>query len=155
MIQEQASPFLNPVHCVWKAGGTSVGPILDLRNLNLKVISPRFRVEPIQKNLHRLSGCEYFSSFDCKEEYYGIPLHSDSYNCTVFIYEGRQDVWKFLPQGLKSSCASFQTLMHKLFDMSSRDVAVFLDDVLCFSKSLEDNLKQFVLFFEFFKKSKF
>jgi len=63
---------------------------MNFRALILKVISPKVRVEQIQGILHKLSGSTIFSSFDAKEGYHGIPLHTDSMLCTLFPFEGRQ-----------------------------------------------------------------
>lgn len=103
---------MHNLHYVLKSDKKIVRPVLDIRFLNKKVIAPKVKVEQIKDILHRVAGSVCFSTFDCLEGHYGIPLHPESIECIAFEFQGRQHVWKFLPQGLKSSCAIFQSLMN-------------------------------------------
>jgi len=63
-------------------------------------------------------------------------------------------VWKVLPIGLKSACAIFQSALHQVFDLETRNfLALFLDYVLCFSKSFDDNFEHLKFLFDTLRKA--
>ena len=140
VVQERASPYLNPLHCI-KKKDNSIRPVIDLRLLNVKVISPRVQVEPISEILHRMSGAKVFTCCDLRDAYYSVPLDEESIPYTAFSFEGRQYCFCRLPMGMTSSCAIFQEVMNKLFDLTTKSyLSVYLDDTLLFSRDMQSHI---------------
>ncbi len=53
--------------------------------------------------------------------------------------------WNRMPQGITNAPSTFQRLMEKCMgDMHLREVLVFLDDLIVFSKSLEEHEKRLI-----------
>ena len=155
IIEERASPYVNPIHCVMKKDG-SIRPVVDLRLINNKVISGQVQVEPIVDILHRMSGSKIFSTFDIKEAYHCIKLTDDSIPITAFLFEGRQYCFKRLIMGLKSSCSIFQGIMNQLFDLSTKTyLSSYLDDILCYSLDLSSHIIHLRTIFEKLRERNF
>lgn len=90
--------------------------------------------------MQSLSGAKWFSMLDLKSGYYQIPMHPEDREKTIFITP--QGIFGFdrMHQGLSGAPATFQRLMEKTVgDMKLIEVLVYLDDIIVFSKTLEEH----------------
>lgn len=60
--------------------------------------------------------------------------HKTTYVCPLGFWE-----WNRMPQGITNALSTFQRLMEKCMgDINLREVLVFLEDIIVFSKTLEE-----------------
>ncbi|GBG87013.1 hypothetical protein CBR_g44466, partial [Chara braunii] len=90
----------------------------------------------------RRSGCKVFSKIDLKFGYHQIEVDPADQHKTAF--KTRDGLYEFpaMPFGLTNAPATFQSLMDNVLrEQIGRFVVVYLDDILIFSKSMEEHLK--------------
>ncbi|KAL7306691.1 hypothetical protein TKK_0001364 [Trichogramma kaykai] len=103
--------------------------------------------------LENLGKCTYFSTLDLAQGFHQIPLDEDSMKKTAFTVENGHYEYSRLPFGLKNAPASFQRMMDKiLMKYLYKFCFVYVDDIVIFSKSLQEHLQHIKLIFEELKQ---
>ena len=102
-----------------------------------------------------LKGAEWFSSLDLKLGYWQVEMEEDSKSLTAFtvrplgFYE-----CEHMPFGLTNAPATFQLLMQScLGNLYLHYCIIYLDDVIVFSKTLEEHVVRLRAVFEKFKQA--
>ena len=68
-------------------------------------------------------------------------MHPDSVKYTAFtIPNGGHYEWLVMPFGLKNAPAEFQKMMDNIFGKYYKFVAVYIDDILIFSKNKKEHI---------------
>ena len=113
--------------------------------LKMLIVSPR-----IDETLDCLNGVEWFSSLDLKLGYWQVEMEKDSKALTAFavgplgFYE-----CKCMPFGLTNVPATFQWLMQScLGNLNLCYCIIYHDDVIVFSKTLEEHIFRLRAVFE-------
>ncbi|GBG71665.1 hypothetical protein CBR_g9080 [Chara braunii] len=138
-IRPSSSAFGAPVLFVPKKEG-ELRMCIDYRGLNavtVKNVEPLPRIDNL---LDRVQGAKYFSKIDLKSEYHQIEVHPDDQYKTTF--RTRYGYYEFImmPFGLTNAPTTFQRCMNDLFrPWLDRFVVVYLDDILVFSKTLQEH----------------
>ncbi|GBG81934.1 hypothetical protein CBR_g34116 [Chara braunii] len=138
-IRPSSPPFGALVLFVPKKEG-ALRMCIDYRGLNaikIKNVEPLPRIDDL---LDRVQGCRYFSKIDLKSGYHQIEVHPDDQYKTAF--RTRYGHYEFIVMlfGLTNAPATFQCCMNNLFrPWLDRFVVVYLDDILGFSKTLEEH----------------
>lgn len=141
LIQPSNSPWGAPVLFCRKKDGT-LRMCIDYRALNQLTVKDTSPLPRIDECLDRLKGASYFTSLDLKSGYHQIRIRPKDVPKTGF--NTRWGKWEFLclPFGLSNGPPSFQKWMNELLgDYIDESALVYLDDVLIFSKNLEDHKK--------------
>ena len=139
-IQPSKSPFSSPVIFVKKKSG-GLRMCVDYRALNKITIKNRFPLPRMDDLLDKLHGATVFSSLDAVSGYYQIRVAPEDVPKTAFRTTTGHFEFNVLPFGLTNAPATFQSLMngiileHDLGDF----VVVYLDDILVFSKSVNEH----------------
>jgi len=139
VIRESESPFSSPIVIVRKKNGT-VRLCIDYRKLNLQTIKDAYALPKLEDTFSALSGSQWFSVLDLKSGYYQIEVEEKDKSKTAFVCP--LGFWEFnrMPQGVTNAPSTFQRLMEKCMgDMHLKEVLVFLDDLIVFSKTLEEH----------------
>ena len=139
IIRESNSPYASPIVLVRKKNG-DLRLTVDYRLLNSRTIRDQYNIPKIEETLQSLTGAAWFSVLDLKSGYYQMEMEEEDKEKTAFwcplgFYEFNR-----MPQGLCNAPASFQRLMERCIgDMAFTDVIVYLDDLLVFSKTLDEH----------------
>ena len=145
VIQPSNSPWASPVVLVRKKDGT-LRFCVDYRGLNSVTRLDQFPLPRIDDLLDQLGKSHYFTTLDLVSGYWQIRVDKPSREKTAFITHRGLFEFCVMPFGLTNAPAVFQRLMQKvLSDLKTDDgkdfAAVYIDDVLIFSRTLEEHLQ--------------
>ncbi|GBG85975.1 hypothetical protein CBR_g40788 [Chara braunii] len=140
-IRPSSSPYGAPVLFVRKKN-KDLRFCIDYRRLNAQTIKNAGPLPRIDDLLERLGGAKYFSKLDLKSGYHQISIRpQDRYKTTFKTRYGHFE-WVVMPFGLTNAPAAFQAAMTTEFRaMLDRFVLVYLDDILVYSRTLEEHLE--------------
>ena len=140
ITRESVSPWSSPVVLVKKKNG-SFRFCVDLRKVNAVTRKDSFPMPLVSDTLDALNGTKYFSTLDLKSGYWQIEMHPESREKTAFVTHNGLYEFNVMPFGLTNSGASFQRLMgHILRGLEYRFALIYIDDIVIFSKSIEEHL---------------
>jgi hypothetical protein len=115
---------------------------IDYRQLNRITKKNSCPLPRIEDLLDKLSGAKFFTSLDMTGAYHHIKIKPEDIEKTAFRTPYGHYEFVVLPFGLCNAPATFQTFMNNLFrEEMDAFVIVYLDDVMIFSKTLEEHIK--------------
>ncbi|GBG93114.1 hypothetical protein CBR_g59124 [Chara braunii] len=139
-IRPSSSPYGAPVLFVRKKN-KDLRLCIDYRKLNAQTVKNAGPLPRIDDLLERLGGAKYFSKLDLKSGYHQISIQPNDRYKTAFKTRYGHFEWVVMPFGLTNAPATFQAAMTNEFRaMLDRFVLVYLDDILVYSRSLENHL---------------
>ncbi|GBG76141.1 hypothetical protein CBR_g21889 [Chara braunii] len=144
-IRPNTSEFGAPVLFVPKGNG-EFRMCVDYRGLNKitrKSTEPLPRIDDL---LDMVQGCTIFSKIDLKFGYHQIEMAEGDVHKTAF--KTRYDTYEYLvmPFGLCNAPGTFQTEMNRILrPYLDRFVVVYLDDIVVFSRSVEEHAQHLAL----------
>lgn len=139
VIRESDSSFSSPIVVVRKKNG-DVRLCIDYRKLNLQTVKDAYALPNLEEAFSTLTGSKWFSVLDLKSDYYQIEVEEADKPKTAFVCP--MGFWEFnrMPQGVTNAPSTFQRLMKRCMgEMNLKEVLVFLDDTIVFSKTLEEH----------------
>lgn len=142
IIQKSSSPWSSPIVMVPKGdGGTRV--CIDYRKLNKITKKDAHPLPKIEEILDHLNGARIFSTLDLLTGYHQIPMEKASIPKTAFVTHKGLFEYLRMPMGLCNAAASFERLAEQVFALELWVfLLLYIDDVIIYSKSPSDHLKQ-------------
>jgi hypothetical protein len=154
VIQPSRSPYGAPIVFARKKDG-KLRMCVDYRALNKITVKDRYPLPRIDELLDRLQGATVFSKLDLQSGYWQIRVREEDIPKTAFRTRYGHYEWRVMPFGLCNAPATFQSLMNDILrPYLDQFVVVYLDDILIFSKTLEEHVKHIDLVLTALKRSK-
>ena len=134
--------MLSPVFFIKKKDG-SLRLVQDYRALNAVTVKNKYLLPLISELINKLQGAWYFTKLDVRWGFNNVRMkEGDEWKAAFRTNRGLYEplVMFF---GLTNSPATFQTMMDGIFEdlISEGVVVVYLDDILIFTKTLEEHRK--------------
>ena len=142
-IRPSSSPWAFPVLLVPKADEpTQKRLCTDLRKLNEQTVSDVHPLPRIKDIIERLRGAKFFTKLDIRWGYFHVKMHADDVEKTGFITQDGHYEWLVMPFGLKNAPSCFQRKIQEILGpLLFKNVINYLDDLIIYSPSLEQNYK--------------
>ena len=140
-IRPSKSPWGAPVLFTPKKDG-GLRMCVDYRALNKQTIKNSYPLPRIDEIFDRLRGAKYFSKIDLRSGYHQIRLDEESIPMTAF--RTRYGLFEYLvvPFGLTNAPATFMSMMNNvLHEFIDQFVMCYLDDILIFSRTLQEHIE--------------
>lgn len=148
LIKPSDGLWCSPCFFVKKNNG-KLRLVIDYRRLNQMTVKSGYALPIIDQLLDRLGGHQYFSVIDCASGFWQIPLEESCKQYTGFVTTQGCYEFNVMPFGLTSASSTFQKMMNTLLAPYVGDfVFIFIDDVIIFSKTLNEHRKHIVLILE-------
>ncbi len=139
ILRPSNSPWSSPVLLKKKPDGT-YRFLVDFRRLNSITKKDSYPQPSAEELFHRLAGHRYFTKLDLKSGYFQIPIHATDIPKTAIATQDGLYEFTVLAQGLMNAPPTFQRVMNELLANGRWDyMVVYLDDIVIFSKTIEEH----------------
>lgn len=140
-IRPSCSPYASPVLFVRKHDG-SLRLCCDFRALNSHTVKSRYPLPLIDQLYDQLRDASWYTKLDLFSAYHQCPMDTSSIPYTSVVTRYGQFEWLVMPFGLCNAPSTFTRLMNTVFsDYLDDFLVIYLDDLLVYSKSLEEHVQ--------------
>jgi len=141
IIRPSNSQYVSPIVLVEKKTGDT-RMCVDYKVLNKVTQKDNYPLPLIEDLIDRLANKEIFSLLDLKSAFNQVDVHDESVKYTSFITPMGQYEYLKMPFGLKNGPSVFQRFVNSVFGDMIREgkLAIYLDDILIATKSIEEHL---------------
>lgn len=113
--------------------------VFNYKRLNDNTEKDQYSLPGINTILKKVGNSKIYSKFDLKSGFHQVAMHPDSIQWTAFCVPGGLYEWLVMPFGLKNAPSVFQRKMDNCFRGTEDFIAVYIDDILVFSRTPEEH----------------
>jgi hypothetical protein len=152
VIEPSKSPWSSSIVLVQKKskdGSIKYRFCVDYRSLNAVTKPDAYPIPNIVDTLDSLGHSKIFSVLDMASGYLQIPIKPEHREKTAFSCHRGHFQFIKMPFGLNNAPATYQRCSDVvLMGLKGRDCLVYLDDIICFSATMEEHARKLQLIFE-------
>lgn len=153
IIRPSVSPYSAPIWIVDKkndaSGQKKYRMVIDYRRLNEKTVEDKYPLPRIEEILDNLGKSCYFSTIDMAKAFHQIEMDPESIEKTAFTVNNGHYEYVRMPYGLKNGPSTFQRVMDNILkEYLHKFCFVYMDDIIIFSKSLQEHISHLKLIFQ-------
>jgi hypothetical protein len=138
-IEVSSSPYGAPILFARKKNG-KLRMCIDYRQLNSNTVLDSYPLPRIDQLTNCLDRARVFSKIDLNNAYHQLPVAEEDRYKTAFSCRYGTFEFKVMPFGLCNAPSTFQRVMHHVFfDLLDKGVVIYLDDILVYSKTIEEH----------------
>ncbi|GBG72687.1 hypothetical protein CBR_g12255 [Chara braunii] len=142
-IKPSNSPWGAPVLFARKPDGT-LRLCIDYRGLNRYTVKNSYPMPRADELFDRLAGNRFFTKIDLRSGYHQIRVATEDQPMTAFRSRFGHYEFTVMQFALTNAPVTFQTVMNDIFrDILEEYVFLYLDDILVYSRTLEDTSAMF------------
>ena len=154
VIEKSTSPWASPIVLVKKKDG-STRFCIDYRRVNEVTIKDAYPLPRIEDTFDALHGAVWFSTLDLASGYWQVELDDEAKEKSAFAVRGGLYQWKVMPFGLCNAPATFERLMERILTGLHWEILlVYLDDVIIYGKTFDEELQRLQTVFQRLRESK-
>src|ERR1700730_11011106 len=154
-IIRSTSPSQVPITIAPKDDGKEFRFCIDYRAINAQTVSDATPPPNTQMLFDQLQGATIFAKIDLRTAYWQVQVKPSDRWKTAFTCRYGHFEWTVMPFGLKNAPATFVRLMDDVFhDYLDTFMIVYLDDIVIYSKTLDEHLQQLELVFKRLRQHK-
>ena len=154
VIRKSTSPWASPVILADKKNG-KVRFCIDYRKLNNVTVKNAYPLPRMDQILEILGKSSYYSTIDLTDAFWSIKVKDEDIFKTAFI--SSEGLWEFIsmPFGLTNAPATQQQFIETVLNGLIWECCfAYIDDILCFSDTFENHLKDLRKIFTRLKEHK-
>ena len=153
VIEECQSPWRSPTLLVRKKDN-SYRYVIDFRNINKITVRDTYPMPNTHEILESLRGAKYFSTLDAKKGYWQVGIKEADRNKTAFACSGKTYSYRSMAMGMVGASSTFMRLMTNiLHPVLGKCAQVYLDDVIVYSPSFEQHIKDLQIVLDLITKA--
>ena len=153
LIEPSNSPWTSPIVLCKKKDNT-VRFCVDYRKLNHVTRKDPYPLPRIDESLDSLGGAHFLCRMDLASGYWQLKISDNDKQKTAFATHRGLFQFKCMPFGLANSPATFERLMEVVLSgFQWERCLVYLDDVIVFGKTLQEQLTNLTTVFTRFREA--
>lgn len=142
IIRPSLSQYASPTFLIKRPNSEKFRLVINYSQLNNKIEKVNYPIGDCNQVCQYLQGCEYFTVLDLCNSFHQIRLTEKSKHITAFTTPFSSYEWNRIPYGLHLGSGVLSSYLNKVFDdIKFKFVINFVDDLIVFSKSYEQHIK--------------
>ena len=128
---------------------------VDYGLLNNNTVKDKFPIPRIDKLITFFGGASVFSKLDLMSGYFQVRIAEDDIEKIAFSTDYGHYEWVVMPYGLTNAPSTFQRMMNRILaPYLNQFVQVYLDDIIIYSKTVEEHYSHIRKILELLRRNK-